>query len=96
MTDQRHGRPPQLLTINGIARSIGEWQRHPKCRVAIRTIYGRLQRGWTPLEAVFFRPANREAISERYQHEQRPTCPPACHHRLAVVGQRIALGVVKI
>lgn len=41
------------LTIDGETKTVSEWSRDPRCQVTQFTIYKRLERNWSPRDAVF-------------------------------------------
>ena len=45
------------IQIGGESKSIRQWSMDKECPVSMSTIYSRLERGWSPLEAIF-KPAN--------------------------------------
>jgi len=55
----------KLITIEGITKSIQEWADTPGVTVTYNTIRYRLEKGWTPKDAVFKRQISKSAAGTK-------------------------------
>lgn len=48
----RNKRSNVFVEIDGENKTVVEWSTDPRCKVPVKTIYKRIERGWDPVEAV--------------------------------------------